>query len=257
MAYEFIHKNLPQAMPSVRTIQSTIHSQYTHIEEGDFRFDQLSLHLEKHHLPRIVTISEDGTRIIKRVEYDPRTNRCVGFVLPSQTNGNGEIENNQFEATSFENIEDMFKSSTIARYAYTYIAQPLLEGAPSFCLCCFGTDNKFTSDHILMWWKFILRELQNRNITVVNMASDGDSRLLKAMLTVLDLTSKNSEKKSKKSENKSDKISGIKSDCEVHINDKCDKDLLPTEFHPWVKTKRFPSVLCVQDIVHIGVICSI
>ena len=39
MAYEFIHKNLPQAMPSVRTIQSTIHSQYTHIEEGEFRFD--------------------------------------------------------------------------------------------------------------------------------------------------------------------------------------------------------------------------
>lgn len=167
----------------VRTIQSVIHSKYTRIEEGEFRFNELVVHLEKHNLPKVVTISEDGTRVIKKVEYDPSTNRCVGFVLPRTANGC--VETNKFEAISFEAMEIMLRNNSIAKYAYTYVAQPLQDKAPPFRLSCFGTDNKFTSADILNRWEFILAELKKRNIMVVNFAADGDSRLLKSMITHL------------------------------------------------------------------------
>ena len=95
MAYEFIHRNLPEALPSLRTVQSLIHSEYSHIEEGKFRFDELLEHLTKRNAPNIVAIAEDATRIIKKVEYDPTTNRCVGFVLPTDDDGLPKIDEYQ------------------------------------------------------------------------------------------------------------------------------------------------------------------
>ena len=46
VAYDYIHKNMPEALPSLRTVQSLIQSQYSHIEEGRFRFDELMEHLQ-------------------------------------------------------------------------------------------------------------------------------------------------------------------------------------------------------------------
>ena len=87
MAYEFIHRNIPDGLPSLRTVQSIVYSQYTRIQEGEFLFEGLKEHLKKHGACPVVAIAEDATRIINRVEYDPATNRCVGFVLPSDKNG--------------------------------------------------------------------------------------------------------------------------------------------------------------------------
>ncbi len=64
MAYEFIHRNLPEALPSLRTVPSLIHSEYSHIEEGKFRFDELLEHLTKHNAPNIVAIAEDAARVL-------------------------------------------------------------------------------------------------------------------------------------------------------------------------------------------------
>ena len=38
MAYEFLHRNLAEALPSLRTVQNLVHSNYSNIEEGAFRF---------------------------------------------------------------------------------------------------------------------------------------------------------------------------------------------------------------------------
>ena len=66
MAYDYniIHKNMPEALPSLRTVQSLIQSQYSLIEEGRFRFDELMEHLEKYEAPHIVAVAEDATHII-------------------------------------------------------------------------------------------------------------------------------------------------------------------------------------------------
>ncbi len=228
MAYDFIYYNLPQALPSLRTVQSTVQSKYKHIHEGSFRFNDLADYLTAHNLPRLVTISEDATRIMKRIEYNPATNSCVGFTLV--TNSKGFFETNMFEASSFERIEAMFKTHTIANYAYMVMAQPLQEGTPSFCISCFGTDNRFTANDVLNRWDYVAHELAKRDIKVVNFAADGDSRLLRATLLTLNIKNDGLEPPISKS---------------THVFSK--------QFHPWVLVKGIPTVLCVQDTVHIGV----
>ena len=84
-------KKLHQALPSLRTVQHIVHAKYEDMNEGEFCFDGLVAHIAQHNAVNVVSIGEDGTRIICRVEYDIRTNRCVGFVLPLK-NGLPEVD---------------------------------------------------------------------------------------------------------------------------------------------------------------------
>ena len=43
----------------------------------------------------------------------------------------------------------MFLENSISKYAYIYMAQPLLECCPSFCLMLMGIDNKFKAESVL------------------------------------------------------------------------------------------------------------
>ena len=42
LAYNFLQENVPQALPSLRSIQNIVHSEYQTINEGDFRFNELA-----------------------------------------------------------------------------------------------------------------------------------------------------------------------------------------------------------------------
>lgn len=61
------------------------------------------------------------------------------------------------------------------------MAQPIKANIPPFCLCIFGTDNKFDASDVMRRWDFVVTELQSLNIQVLGISSDGDSRLLKSM----------------------------------------------------------------------------
>ena len=186
LAYEFIQSNMQQALPSVRTIQRVIYSEYKTITEGLFRFDELEKHIELYGCPKIVSIAEDATRIIARVDYDSETDRCVGFVLPVNQKGLPIVDS--YLASSFVAIESMFVNSPTARYAYVYMAQPLQQDIPPFCLACLGTDNKFTAAEVMQRWNHIYEECKKRNIYVLSYAGDGDSRLMKGMRVSTSLT---------------------------------------------------------------------
>ena len=229
MAYEFIHKNMPEALPSLRTVQSIIYKEYEHIREGQFRLDELLQHLKKHKAPYVVTIAEDATRIVKNVEYDALSNTCVGFVLPNGKNGIPIL--NSFIVTSFDDIENYFATNTMAKYAYVYMVQPLKDGIPPFCLACIGSDNKFTAIDVLQRWKFINGELSLRGIRVFNFAADGDSRLLKAMHITNHLTSGNTT---------------------LSLNNESTLLNTPPSFNKWLCSKLY-STCCVQDMIHIAV----
>ena len=99
LAYNFLQQNISLALSSLRTVQTQVFSEFNVISEGEFRFDKLLEHINRHQLSGIVTIGEDATRIISRVEYDNQTDRCVGFVLPIDENGLLII--NSFVATSY------------------------------------------------------------------------------------------------------------------------------------------------------------
>ena len=179
LSYEFLHQNIPQALPCVRTIQTAIYSEYQIIDEGLFRFGQLKEHIDRYKAPPFVSIGEDATRVVGRVEYDCATDRCVGFVLPLNNDGLPVID--AFVAVSFPAMENMFRKVSVAKYAYVYMAQPLWQNVPPFCLACFGTDNKFCAKDLLPRWEYITNECAKHGITVLSFGADGDSRLMKCM----------------------------------------------------------------------------
>ena len=177
--YQLLHKNMPEALPSLSTVQREAAKQFNPLSEGEFAFDQLSAYLESYNAPRIVSISEDATRVITRIEYDSNSNKLVGFVLPLDTEY--LPIGGSFLATSFDGIEQMFSSASKASSAYIYVAQPLSPSTPPFSLCLIGTDNRFDANSVTHRWKYMIKECKKRNIEVVSFSADGDSRLLTSM----------------------------------------------------------------------------
>ena len=68
MTYDFVHRNMPDAIPSLRTLQRIVHNEYVPVREGEFRFDNLLTHLTAYKAPMAITIGEDATQVIARVE---------------------------------------------------------------------------------------------------------------------------------------------------------------------------------------------
>ena len=66
-AYCFVQSNMSQALPSLQTVQRKIHKEYLQLSEGEFRFNE---HLRRYKSPPIVSIGEDATRIIAKIDYD-------------------------------------------------------------------------------------------------------------------------------------------------------------------------------------------
>ena len=57
------------------------------MNEGEFLFDDLLIHLNNYKAIKTIAIAEDATRVIARAQYDNETDRIVGFVLPCDSNG--------------------------------------------------------------------------------------------------------------------------------------------------------------------------
>ena len=69
LAYEFIQQNMPEALPSLRTIQSVVHKEYNTFHEGCFRFDEFEQYLKQYKAPNVISIGEDATRVIARADF--------------------------------------------------------------------------------------------------------------------------------------------------------------------------------------------
>ena len=146
---------MPEAIPSLRTVQRVVAQEDQTLHEGVFRFDELLSHLDSYNASKVITIGEDATRLVSRLENDKETGRLVGFVLPSDDKGLPLTDS--FMAVSFQAIENSFKVGEVANYAFVYMAQSLCPDVPAFCLACMGTGNKCTADLIIKRWKYISR----------------------------------------------------------------------------------------------------
>jgi len=232
LTYEFIHSNMPEALPSLRTVQRSISCEYKSFSEGIFYFDDLLAHIKHHNTSTVISIGEDATRVIARIDYDCETDRCVGFVLPVDSDGLPLVDS--FLAVSYKAIEDMFLSATKAKYAYVYMAQPMSLNAPPFCLACIGSDNKFTAQHVLLRWKYIYEECSRRGLIVVSFGGDGDSRVMSAMKESTSLLSL-----------KEPLLNSIPFSPAV--------PRIPTAWKEWFQIHPRSTVSYVQDVVHVGV----
>lgn len=178
LLYETLHSNMNNILPSLSTLYRYKNKIKSRMDEGQLDFEGLNRFLEERNLAKIVWISEDGTRINGKIEYDARTNTILGFVLPL----NKGIPNNKaYLATSAEVIENYFLTCEKAEYAYCIMAQPLHDTSPAFCLSVFGTNNKFTYLDVSSRWEIIKSEAAKFGIKILGFSSDGDPRLLKAM----------------------------------------------------------------------------
>ncbi|XP_046409390.1 uncharacterized protein [Neodiprion pinetum] len=177
LSYETLCANLP--LPSPSSVSRYLLENGPDIIEGQLRLQELKNYLIKADLPLVIWVSEDATRITGTVQYDPKTNQLIGLVLPTDKNGMPKCKS--FMATSPKVMEETMQNIPIASLAYTIMAQPLQKNAASFCLCIFGTDNKFTAEHVLNRFQFIYEQCQQFGIRVLGFSSDGDPRLLKAM----------------------------------------------------------------------------
>ncbi|KAK3907741.1 hypothetical protein KUF71_018377 [Frankliniella fusca] len=179
MIYEFLQVNLPGSLPSISQVELMLKNASQPVIEGVFRFQELVDFLMKNNLPLKVAISEDGTRVQEKFCYDSTTNQIIGPVLA--LNDDGIPIPSSHPATSAAMIASHLRNGRVASNGYAIMAQPLQKGAPSFCLTLFGTDNKFSAVHISKRWNFIHKELGKLGVEVINFASDGDPKLLKAM----------------------------------------------------------------------------
>lgn len=237
-AYDLLHKNMPEAMPSLSTIRKEMRKSYSNLVEGEFRFDKLSAHLDAHKCPRLISISEDATRIIRRIEYDENSNKLVGFVLPVDSNFLPITDS--FLATSFEKIEHFFTNENRATFAYVYMAQPMSPSVPPFCLNIIGTNNQFKTTSVLARWKHMITECAVRNIQVISFGSDGDTRLLKSMRLSTKLYSYSS-----------DSVPTIRPFSENLISSQS----IPLHWKQskWFAINAISDISPVQDTVHLGV----
>ena len=123
---------MPQALSSLRTFQRIVHNEYEVMHEGEFRFDQLLNHINSYKCARVIVIGEDATRLVARIDYDPETNRLVGFVLPVGKDGLPIIDGHlaiSFQSIKFRNIKIHFyihgpatvtRNSSISTCLYWY-----------------------------------------------------------------------------------------------------------------------------------------
>lgn len=179
LLYETLHANMNRVLPSITTIFRYLDNTQSKVIDGNFRFNELRVYLIKKNLPLKVWISEDATRITGKIEYDVKSNKVVGFVLPLK---NGCPLPNAFIASNAKTNAQYFNSECRANYAYVIMARPLNETAAPFCLSIYGTNNRFSNEDVINRWEFMKTVATEQGIEILGFSSDGDTRLLKTML---------------------------------------------------------------------------
>lgn len=182
LAYETLQANLSCALPSLPSVNRYIHKSNCRVIEGMLRCNELREYLEERGLELNVHLSEEATRIVGRVQYDPYTNQIVGFTLPIK-NSNGMPVPFAFPAgNAYEIIEHFQRDNSTSSLVNIIMAKPASDTiTPSFCLLLFGTDNKYTAEDVSNRWDFIVAELKKYGIKVSSISSDSDPRYNAAM----------------------------------------------------------------------------
>lgn len=241
LLYETLYCNMKNVLPSIITIFWYMDQTQDKNKEGTFRFKELRLFLIHRNLPLQVWISEDGTRITGKIEYEEHSKKLVGFVLPLK---NGWPQTDIYIVSSAKSIVNDFNSRVLANYAYVVMAQSIDDSAPSFCLSIYGTDNRFSYEDVTKRWEVMKSLAAKEKIDILGFSSDGDPRLLKAMQVSGFSNISTTEP--------SNNINGIDDSINSCTND--DKSEL---YWSWFAIGKPPdentvNEMYVQDTVHIG-----
>ena len=148
----------------------------------------LKNYLKSNGLPMTVMLAEDGTRLTEQAQYDPKTNTLTGCVAP--LNNDGLPVGNYFDATDAYRVIEQLNTCSLATTAYVQLAIPLSEKAAPFMLFYLATNNTFKHFDVIRRWLYTIALLKSHGIEVLAIGSDGDTTLLKAMITLTKFLSK-------------------------------------------------------------------
>ncbi|KAK4876265.1 hypothetical protein RN001_012687 [Aquatica leii] len=129
---------------------------------------QLKQFLVQGNLPLKIFVSEDQIAVIQTIQYEPKINEMVGFVSPLNPE-TGFPERGRFVVNTLTDIQRAFNEET------------LQDTAPSFCICVYGSDNKFSAEDVLNRWQYLKKQDSLHDIEIVGFSSDDDTRCLKAI----------------------------------------------------------------------------
>ncbi|CAF4814820.1 unnamed protein product [Rotaria socialis] len=176
--YQLLRLNLPGAFPSIPTLESYNKEYCTRIEEGDFRFDELSSYLNKINCS-YAYISEDCTGVIGKIQYDVASNSFIGF-CPELNNGVPMLR--QYQTDDLLLLEEWYDTLKKSSLVNMHTVQPITtKGSPPFLLSSFGTDNKIDAISILFRWLYIYEKCKTNKIIIVGFSTDADPKYLRAM----------------------------------------------------------------------------
>lgn len=182
LAYDTLQKNLSCALPALPSVNRYIHKTNCRVNEGVMRCEELLQYLEERNVEKVVALSEDATRIVGRVQYDPFTNQIMGFTLPINENNGLPIPFSFPSRNVHEMIDHFQRGNTVSPLVNVIMAKPVgRENVPAFCLLLYGTDNKYSAEDVSTRWQCIINNLERRGISVVSFASDSDPRFNTAM----------------------------------------------------------------------------
>lgn len=127
------------------------------IIEGELRCAGLEEYLNNLNMKKLVWLSEDGTGINTKIEYDSSINKVIGLVLPINET-NGMPISSTFMATSVDDMKNYVKKP-VSKLMYAVLAQPMHPSIPPYVLQIFGTDNTFTAKDVVRRWEHVIGEL--------------------------------------------------------------------------------------------------
>lgn len=127
--------------------------------EGQLRIKELKAYLIKIKAPLCVWLSEDGSGIVPKVDYDAKSNQLVGLTLPINEL-TGMPKQKSFLAISLQKIREYMQFGSKSTLIYMILAQPIKVKSPPFILQLFGTDNRFKKTDVLNRWKYTKIELE-------------------------------------------------------------------------------------------------
>lgn len=175
LGYQTLQSNLEAALPSLSSTNRYIKASHYHITEGVLRSEELLNYLNERSLPKIVSISEDATRVVGRVQYDARTNQVIGFTLPINDKTGMPIPF-AFPARHATEIFNHFTNGSVSGFLNIVMARPMEKNVSPFCLLLFGSNNMYTAMDVKNRWEYIEKELKKLGIMVMTWSSDSDPR---------------------------------------------------------------------------------
>ena len=71
-----------------------------------------------------------------------------------------------FEFSSIEKVQKFLKHHQKSEYAECIMAQSLQRNSTAFCICIYGSDNRFKAEDVYKRWNYISETLKSKGVEV-------------------------------------------------------------------------------------------